>query len=76
MLTLDWSDSSPFMPVDFALLSFTKKQIVIVKWTRLLIKGLLGTNAVKFTIETYIAVQLIQNFLSKGMVADYVLTAT
>lgn len=78
MLTLGWSDGYSFLPVDFAMLSSAKEANRYQE-----VSGSVGkrTNGYKRRLEatgkkTEVAVQLIQNAVSQGIQADYVLMDT
>ncbi|WP_400244534.1 transposase [Niallia sp. JL1B1071] len=78
MLTLGWSDGFSFVPVDFALLSSTKKENRYCEIDSTIDKR---TSGYKRRLEAIqpkpeMAATLIQNCLDKGIVADYVLMDT
>ena len=74
LLTLGWSDGFSFVPVDFALLSSTKKENRYAEIDSSIDKR---TSGYKRRVEAVqskpeIAANLLQHALDKGMVADYV----
>lgn len=78
LLTLGWPDGFSFVPVDFALLSSTKKENRYAEIDSSIDKR---TSGYKRRVEAVqskpeIAANLLQHALDKGMVADYVLMDT
>lgn len=78
MLTLGWSDGFSFVPLDFALLSSTKKENRYGEMDNSIDHRTSGYKRRLEAIQSKpkIAANLIQHALDKGMVADYVLMDT
>lgn len=78
MLTLGWSDSFSFVPVDFALLSSAKKENRYCEMDTSLDKRTSGYKRRLEAVQSKpeMAAKLIQNALDKGIDADYVLMDT
>ena len=78
MLTLGWSDSFSFVPVDFALLSSAKPENRYCEMDLSTDKRTSGYKRQMEAIQSKpdVAVKLIQNAMDKGIVADYVLMDT
>lgn len=78
MLTLGWSDSYSFVPLDFALLSSAKQQNRYCEMDSSIDKRTSGYKRRMEAIQSKpdVAAKLIQNALDKGIIADYVLMDT
>ena len=78
MLTLGWSDGYNFLPIDFAMLSSSSESNCLVKTSTTIDKRTNGYKRRKEAIlkKPDIAIKLIQNALSYGISAQYVLMDT
>lgn len=78
LLTLGWTDGFSFIPIDFALLSSTKKENRYCEMDDSIDKRTSGYKRRQEAVQSKpeIAVKLIEHALNQGMVADYVLMDT
>ena len=75
LLTLGWTDSSTFIPVDFALMSSAKKESRIQEMNTSIDKRTSGYKRRMEAVQSkpQVVSDLLDHALDKGMLADYVL---
>ncbi|WP_083461181.1 transposase [Cellulosilyticum ruminicola] len=78
MLTLGWSDGYSFLPVDFTMLSLSTESNCLIKVSTTIDKKTTGYKRRKETIlkKPDIAIKLIQNAVTQGISAQYILMDT
>ena len=75
LLTLGWTDSSTFIPVDFALMSSAKKESRIQEMNTSIDRRTSGYKRRMEAVQSkpHVVSDLLNHALNKGMLADYVL---